>query len=170
MTAAFVPNQECQVSADGPGMSVETRWQLLFRNKRIGVARLILVMLLGGLAIFGSLRPFGDSWYAVFVFEVVLINVCSEVLVSQLPCSLSVALKRTCIRQDGSWSKSREQIELAAIGRLRWDLRDMLLLVLIPTTILTCLVDQSIVPVRLGFSGLASLRFSEDESRANLQE
>jgi hypothetical protein len=140
------------------------------QKKRFGAQRLTIGRLMGGVAIISSLLIFGESWYTLFVFEVVVIYVCSEILVDHLPWSLSSAMKRNCIRQDGSWSTRREKTERFAIEKLRWDIRVTLLLVLIPTTLLICLVDQAIVPIRLGFSGLASLRVSEEESRTNLAD
>lgn len=139
-------------------------------KKRFGAPRLTIGRLIGGVAILSSLLVFGESWYTLFVFEIVVIYVCSEILVDHLPWSLSSAMKRNCIRQDGSWSTRREKTERFAIEKLRWDIRVTLLLVLIPTTLLVCLVDQSIVPIRLGFTGLASLRVSEKESRTNLAD
>lgn len=123
---------------------------------------------MGGLAIFGSLLVFGESWYWLFVFEVVLIYICSEILVSNLPRSLSTAMKWNCIRQDGSWSTNRESTELKAIVKLRWDIRVVWLLVLIPTTMLTYLVDQEVMQLTTGFRGLVSLTLTDQESRENL--
>ena len=53
-------------------------------NYRMGAARFTIGRLMGGLAILGSLLVFGESWYTLFVFEVVVIYVCSEILVDHV--------------------------------------------------------------------------------------
>ena len=137
-------------------------------NRRFGAIRLSVGGLIAGLAVAASLITFGESWITLFVFLVAAVYVWSEVLVFQLPVSITSAMKRNCIRRDGSWSQKREKIERFAIEKFRWDIRIILLLVLVPTTILTYLVDQTIIPVRIGFSGLTSLRVSPVETRSNL--
>lgn len=147
-----------------------TPQRYLSGNKRFGADVSIIRKLIAGMAVLGSLVIFGESWYLLFVLVVVVIYVCSEILVDHLPWSLSSAMKRNCIRQDGSWSKKRERTELFAMEKLRWNVRITLLLVLIPTTILTYLVDQTIVPIRIGFTGLVSLRATPEKTKANLTE
>lgn len=137
-------------------------------NQRFGSRSMTLGRWLGAIAIIGSLLVFGESWYTLFVFEFVVIYICSEVLIGYLPWPLSEAMKRNCIRQDGSWSRKRENTELRAIEKLRWDVRVVLLLVLIPTTLLIYLVNDRVVPLNLGFSGISSMVSSDTASRGSL--
>lgn len=138
--------------------------------KRFGSTRNMTGRILGLIAVFGSMLVFGESWSTLIIFEIAAIYLCSEILASQLPWSLSSAMKRNSIRQDGSWSRKREKTELKAVEKLRWDIRVVMFLVLMPTTFLAYMIDREVVPLRVGFSGLFSLRATEGESIANLSD
>jgi hypothetical protein len=114
------------------------------------------------------LSYFGASWITLLAFVLTIIFVLSELLVSNLPRLLCSELKKNCIRMDGTWSRRRERLELQAVNKVRWDVRVVFLLVLIPTAAMLWLVDQEIAPISIGIDAIASFQGSPEAWKANL--
>ena len=111
-----------------------------------------------------TLFVFGVSWILIFAFELAAIYVISEMLIGYLPSQIEKRLHLNCIRLDGSWSCRREVIEHSAVNKLRWDIRVILVLIMIPTTMLIWMFDREVAPISIGVSALPTILVSADRS------
>ncbi len=126
--------------------------------------------LLALIACGSTLFVFGESWFTLFVFELAVVYLISEILVTSLPSKLHDELTRNCIRVDGSWSNRRERLESNAVNKLRWDIRVVLALILIPTTLLVWVVDQEVIPLSLGVDALITAGTAKDLNRGAMRK
>jgi len=110
------------------------------------------------MAFLATLFTFGESWLSLIVFELVVVYICGEVLVANLPAKLRDDIRLNCIRMDGTLSTKRQSLEKTALAKLRWDIRIVLLLVFAPTTMLIWIIDREVVPVTIGFDALVDIR------------
>ena len=117
-----------------------------------------------------ALCVFGMSWVSIFIFELATVYIISEVLVCHLPSQIENRLRLNCIRMDGSWSYRRQQHENKAVNKLRWDIRVVLLLVMIPTTLLIWLFDRQVSPISIGLSAVSKFQVPGEKWKANLTD
>ena len=115
-----------------------------------------------------TLFVFGISWISIFIFELAAVYIISEVLVCHLPSQIEDRLRLNCIRMDGSWSFRRQKHENKAVNKLRWDIRVVLLLVMIPTTLLIWLFDREVSPISIGLSAVSKFQVPSEKWKANL--
>ena len=131
-------------------------------------SRLTLGRIFGGVFCIATLFVFGKSWSSIFIVELAAIYFISEVLVSNLPSSIAKRLQLNCIRTDGSWSDRRQHHENKAVNKLRWDIRVVILLVMIPTTLVIWLFDREVAPVSVGLNVLSKLDVPSEKWKAEL--
>ncbi len=117
----------------------------------------------------GSLLLFGESWVTLFVIGISTIFVLSELLVAMLPSRIRGDIQKNCIRLDGSWSRRREHAEMFALDKLRWDIRCMLALLLVPTFLGLWLFDRQVMPISLGIDSVLAFEMDGNKHRENLE-
>lgn len=93
----------------------------------------------------------------------------SEFLVGYLPSQIEDRLQRNCIRMDGSWSYRREELENKAVNKLRWDIRVVFLMIMIPTTLLIWLFDREVAPISIGFSAVSKVSVPSEDLKKDLR-
>jgi len=123
----------------------------------------------GGLCI-AILCVFGISWVSIFIFELAAVYLMSEFLVGHLPSQIEDQLQRNCVRMDGSWSCRREELEGKAVNKLRWDIRVVFLMIMIPTTLLIWLFDREVAPISIGFSAVSKISVPGERWKENLED
>ena len=132
--------------------------------------RFTLGRLFGLTFCFATLFGLGVSWILNFIFALAVVYFISELLVNYLPSQIENRLQLNCVRIDGSWSDRRQRLEAKAVNKLRWDIRVVLLLVVIPTTLLIWLVDQEVAPIGIGLSAVSEMSVSSEQWKADLAE
>ena len=105
----------------------------------------------------------------VISIEVLLVIVCSELLVRNLPESIEASMAANCRRLDGTWSRNRQHIERKARKELRRNLVAALLFVLAPTSFLVYWVHTNIIPLSIGRDALFAMRRSQEEWKDSLR-
>ena len=131
--------------------------------------RFTLGRIFAGTFCIATLLVFGISWVSIFIFELAAVYIVSEVLVCHMPSQIENWLRLNCIRMDGSWSHRRQRHESRAVNKLRWDIRVILLLVMIPTTLLIWLFDREVAPISIGFSAVSEVAVSNEKWKAGLK-
>ena len=97
----------------------------------------------------------------IAIIELIVVYVCVEVLVTQLPRTISKSIERNCRRSDGSRSARRARAEQRAVSQLRSELVLAFAIVVLPTNALLWLLNSEVIPISVGVSAISSFRFSE---------
>ncbi len=105
----------------------------------------------------------------VILTGILVVILCTELLVRNLPESIRASMEANCRRLDGSLSRNRQRIERKATNELRRNLAIAFLFVLTPVSCLIYWTHANIIPFSIGRDALISFRVSEEKWKESLE-
>ena len=102
-----------------------------FRRNQFSLASIILLTMLVAVVV-----RWPQVWLFILVGQLVLVLLCINYLIRNIPKGILSAMKRNCVLPDGSWCLARENIEVKSIEKYRKSLFALFGLILIPANLL----------------------------------
>lgn len=113
----------------------------------------------------------GQYWFAALaVGAVLIVLVCVEALIRNLPTGIVKSIRRNCLRANGTWSEKRALAERKALRKLWQEIGFLVVVLLVPNLFLIWAFDTQVMPISLGWSAVESFDSDPVQWKTNLQD
>ena len=130
-----------------------------------------LLLCIGGCAFLAGMFTVGfPAALVLFVAEMTIAFAAVELLMRNLPTTITKAMDDNSYRIDGSFSPNRSKIERNAKSQTRRNLIIALALILAPANFLLFAVHEYVIPLPLGFEAISHFEISPDEWKEELKK